>query len=207
MSLKERLQEDWKQALKSGDKFKASTITMAKAAVLQVEKSDGLKLDDNDEQVIQILAKEVKMRRESLLEFEKGNRQDLIDQNNAEIEILLSYLPKQLTKEEIAEYVKIGIKEVGANSVKDMGKVMTVLKPRLNGRADGKLISQIIKEYLNKWLKGSILNLFYTLWNYDFIFIYLNWRKAISPVIWLERGGSAAFFIFCKHLFKIYIIS
>jgi len=150
MSLKERLQEDWKQALKSGDKFKASTITMAKAAVLQVEKSDGLKLDDNDEQVIQILAKEVKMRRESLLEFEKGNRQDLIDQNNAEIEILLSYLPKQLTKEEIAEYVKIGIKEVGANSVKDMGKVMTVLKPRLNGRADGKLISQIIKEYLNK---------------------------------------------------------
>ena len=150
MSLKERLQEDWKQALKSGDKFKASTITMAKAAVLQVEKSDGLKLDDNDEQVIQILAKEVKMRRDSLLEFEKGNRQDLIDQNNAEIEILLSYLPKQLTKEEIAEYVKIGIKEVGANSVKDMGKVMTVLKPRLNGRADGKLISQIIKEYLNK---------------------------------------------------------
>ena len=150
MSLKERLQEDWKQALKSGDKFKASTITMAKAAVLQVEKSDGSKLDDDDEQVIQILAKEVKMRRESLLEFEKGNRQDLIDQNNAEIEILLSYLPKQLTKEEIAEFVKKGIEEVGANSVKDMGKVMTVLKPRLNGRADGKLISQIIKEYLNK---------------------------------------------------------
>ena len=150
MSLKERLQEDWKQALKSGDKFKASTITMAKAAVLQVEKSDGLKLDDNDEQVIQILAKEVKMRRESLLEFEKGNRQDLVDQNNAEIEILLSYLPKQLTKEEIAEFVKKGIEEVGANSVKDMGKVMTVLKPRLNGRADGKLVSQIIKEYLNK---------------------------------------------------------
>ena len=92
MSLKERLQEDWKQALKSGDKFRASTITMAKAAVLQVEKSDGSKLDD--EQVIQILAKEVKMRRDSLLEFEKGNRQDLVDQNNAEIEILLSYLPK-----------------------------------------------------------------------------------------------------------------
>jgi len=159
MSLKERLQEDWKQALKSGDKFRSSTITMAKAAVLQVEKSNGLKIDD--EQVIQILAKEVKMRRESLLEFQKGNRQDLVDQNNAEIEILLGYLPKQLTKEEIAEFVKQGIEEVGANSVKDMGKVMTVLKPRLNGRADGKLVSQIIKEYLNKWLKGSILNLFY----------------------------------------------
>ena len=150
MSLKERLQEDWKQALKSGDKFKASTISMAKAAVLQVEKSDGNKLED-DEQVIQIIAKEVKTRRESLIEFEKGNRQDLVEQIKREIDILLNYLPKQLTEDEIAELVKQGIKEVGANSVKDMGKVMAVLKSKINGRADGKLVSQIIKDNLNKW--------------------------------------------------------
>ena len=149
MSLKERLQEDWKQALKSGDKFKASTISMAKAAVLQVEKSDGVKLED-DEQVIQIIAKEVKTRRESLIEFEKGNRQDLVEQCKSEIDILLNYLPKQLTEDEIAELVKQGIKEVGANSVKDMGKVMAVLKQKINGRADGKLVSQIIKDNLNK---------------------------------------------------------
>ncbi len=148
MSLKERLQEDWKQALKSGEKLKASTISMAKAAILQIEKSNGSKLEDED--VIQVLAKEVKIRRESLIEFEKGNRQDLIDQNNSEIEILLSYLPKQLTEEEVAELVKQSIEEVGANSVKDMGKVMAALKPRINGRADGKLVSQIIKEHLNK---------------------------------------------------------
>ena len=148
MSLKEVLQEDWKQALKSGDKFKANTISMAKAAVLQVEKSDGIKLED--EGVIQVLAKEVKVRRESLVEFEKGNRQDLVDQMNSEIEILLTYLPKQLTEEEIAELVKQSIEEVGANSVKDMGKVMSVLKPKVNGKADGKMVSQIVKDYLNK---------------------------------------------------------
>lgn len=148
MSLKERLQEDWKQALKSGDKFRATTITMAKAAVLQVEKSDGSKLDD--EQVIQILAKEVKVRRESLLEFEKGNRQDLVDQCNGEIEILLSYLPKQLSEEEITEVVRASIEEAGAKSMKDMRSLMAVLSPKIKGKADGKLVNQVVKQFLNK---------------------------------------------------------
>ena len=148
MSLKERLQEDWKQALKSKDKFKASTISMARAAVLLVEKTDGKQLDD--EQIIGILAKEVKQRREAVLEFKKGNRQDLIDNAENEIKILLSYLPQQLNEEEISEIVHQAVNEVGANSIKHMKKVMALVMPKTKSRADGKLVSQIVKQYLNK---------------------------------------------------------
>jgi uncharacterized protein YqeY len=148
MSLKERLQEDWKQALKAKDKFRADTISTARAAVLYVEKTDGIKIDD--EQVIEILAREVKQRREAVLEFEKGNRQDLVDKSNDEIEILLSYLPQQLTEEEILIMIQEAAVEVGANSIKEMGKVMQVLAPRVKGRADGKLVSQMVREHLNK---------------------------------------------------------
>lgn len=148
MSLKETLQADWKEALKARDKFRADTVSMARAAVLQVEKTDGVELDD--EQIIEVLAREVKQRREAILEFEKGNRQDLVDKAVAEIEILLSYLPQQLTEEEILVMVQDAAVEVGANSMKDMGKVMSALAPRVKGRADGKLVSQIVKEHLNK---------------------------------------------------------
>ena len=148
MSLKERLQEDWKQALKAKDKFRADTISTARAAVLHVEKTDGIKIDD--EQVVEILAREVKQRREAVLEFEKGNRQDLVDKSNDEIEILLGYLPQQLTEEEILVMIQEAAVEVGANSIKEMGKVMQVLAPRVIGRADGKLVSQMVREHLNK---------------------------------------------------------
>ncbi|AGX42101.1 GatB/YqeY domain-containing protein [Clostridium saccharobutylicum] len=145
--IKDRLQEDWKAALKTKDKFTANVISTAKSAILLVEKTDNRKLED--EEVITILAKEVKQRRESMVEFEKGNRQDLVDQCKAEIEILLKYLPQQLGEEEIKQIVKESAEEVGANSIKDMGKVMSVVRPKIVGRADGKLVSQIIKEYLN----------------------------------------------------------
>lgn len=148
MSLKERLQADWKEALKAKDKFRADTISMARAAILQVEKTDRVELDD--EQVIEVLAREVKQRREAILEFEKGKRQDLVDKGVSEIEILLSYLPQQLTEDEIFVMVQDAAVEVGANSMKDMGKVMSVLASRVKGRADGKLVSQIVKEHLNK---------------------------------------------------------
>ncbi len=147
MALKERLQEDWKQALKAGDKLKASTISMARSAILLVEKTEGRKLDDNE--IIEILAKEVKQRREAMLEFKKGNRQDLVETAQSEIEILLSYLPQQLTEEEITEFVCQAINKVGANSIKDMGKVMAIVVPELKGRADGKLVSEIVKRNLN----------------------------------------------------------
>jgi Uncharacterized conserved protein len=148
MSLKEVLREDWKQALKAKDKLKTDTISMARAAILLVEKTDGEQLDD--EQVFAVLAREVKQRREAILEFEKGNRQDLVDKGNAEIEILLGYLPQQLSEEEISGIVRQAVDEVGANSIKDMGKVMAIVVPRTTGRADGKLVSQIVKQYLNK---------------------------------------------------------
>lgn len=148
MPIKERLQEDWKQAMKSKDKFRSSTISLAKSAILLVEKTDGIKLED--EQVIEILAKEVKQRNEAILEFQKGNRQDLVDSAKAEIEILKEYLPQQLSEEEIKDIIKQAAEEVVANSMKDMGKVMSKVRPQTVGRADGKLVSQLVKEYLNK---------------------------------------------------------
>lgn len=148
MTLKERLQEDWKIALKSKDKLKAETVSMARAAVLFVEKTNGVKLDD--EQIIEILAKEVKQRREAMLEFERGKRQDLVDKTKAEIEVLLNYLPQQLSKNEISDIVRQAVDEVGANSIKDMKKIMAVVTPRTKGRADGKIVSQLVKDYLNK---------------------------------------------------------
>jgi len=147
MSLKERLHEDWKQALKAKDKFKATTISMARAAILLKEKTDGSVLED--EQVIGIISKQVKQGHESILEFEKGNRQDLVDQSNAEIEILLSYLPQQLSEKEITEIVRASIDEVQAKSMKDMRSLMSVLGPKTKGKADGKLVNQIVKQFLN----------------------------------------------------------
>lgn len=146
-AIKDRLQDDWKAALKAKDKFTANVISTAKAALLIVEKTDNRVLEEDE--VISILAKEVKQRRESILEFEKGNRQDLIDQCNAEIEILLKYLPQQLSEEEIKQIVKESAEELGANSIKDMGKVMSAVRPKVVGKADGKLVSEIVKEYLN----------------------------------------------------------
>ena len=148
MSLKEKLQQDWKDALKSRDKLRATTISMARAAVLQIEKTKSIKLDD--EQIIDVLAKEVKSRRDSLVEFEKGKRQDLVDATSAEIEILMNYLPQQLTKDEIKNLIIDKASEVEANSMKDMGKLMAAIVPKTKGRADGSLVSKLVKEYLSK---------------------------------------------------------
>ena len=148
MSLKEKLQQDWKDALKSRDKLRATTISMARAAVLQIEKTKSIKLDD--EQIIDVLAKEVKSRRDSLVEFEKGKRQDLVDATSAEIEILMNYLPQQFTKDEIKNLIIDIASEVDANSMKDMGKLMAAIVPKTKGRADGSLVSKLVKEYLSK---------------------------------------------------------
>lgn len=148
MGLKEILQEDWKKALKAGDRFKAGTITMVKAAILLLEKTNGTKLDDD--QIYVVLAKEVKQRKDSIIEFKKGNRQDLVDQAKAEVEILLGYLPQQLTEIEIKKIIGDEALSLGANSIKDMGKVMAAVLPKVSGRADGKIVSQYVKEYLSK---------------------------------------------------------
>lgn len=146
-TIKERLQEDWKTSLKAKDKFKTKVLGSAKAAILQVEKNEQKPADDST--VIEILAKEVKQRREAVLEFEKGNRQDLVDSTNEEIKILLDYLPQQLSEQEILQIVKDSAEEAGANCIKDMGKVMALVRPKTLGKADGKLVSQIVKDYLS----------------------------------------------------------
>jgi len=148
MTIKEVIQADWKDALRSKDKQKASVLSMAKSAILYAEKDAQSGL--TEERIIEILAREIKMRRDAVAEFEKGNRQDLVEQGNFEIETLLSYLPKQLKEIEIIELVENTAKEIGANNMKDMGKLMAALKPLTTGKADGKLVSTLVKNYLTK---------------------------------------------------------
>jgi uncharacterized protein YqeY len=146
MSLKERLLEDMKTAMRDKDTIKKNTIQMARSAVLQVEKDNKVTLDDDG--IVEVIAKELKKRRDSLPEFEKSGRQDLIDNLKIEIEVLLQYLPQQLTEEELEVIVKQAIQDTGSNSVKDIGKVMQAVVPKVKGRADGKMINQIAKKYL-----------------------------------------------------------
>ncbi|WP_297517512.1 GatB/YqeY domain-containing protein [uncultured Clostridium sp.] len=147
-TIKERLQGDWKDAMRAKDRFRSGVLSMTKSAVLQIEKNEGIVLED--ERVIEILAREIKQRREAMLDFEKGNRQDLVEQNNAEIKILLEYLPQQLSKEEIQSIIKESALQVGASNIKDMGKLMANVRPLVVGKADGKVVSQLVKDYLSK---------------------------------------------------------
>ncbi|SHI00426.1 GatB/YqeY domain-containing protein [Clostridium grantii] len=146
MSLKDKINIDWKAAMKSKDKLKASTISMAKSAILLVEKNERRVLEDED--IYSVISKEIKNRKEALDAFKSGNREDLVQQAMQEIEILSEYLPEQLTEEEIFKIVSEAVKETGAQSIKDMGKVMTFVSPRTKGRADGKLISTIVRQHL-----------------------------------------------------------
>ena len=146
MSLKEQLLEELKNAMKDKDVLKKNTVQMVRAAILQIEKDNKITLDDDG--ILEIIAKELKKRRDVLPEYEKSGRQDLIDDLNAEAEILLQYLPKQLTQEELEVIVKQAIEETGASSPKDMGKVMQAVMPKVKGRADGKMINVIAKKVL-----------------------------------------------------------
>lgn len=145
--LKEKLLEDLKGAMKEKDEIKKNTVQMVRAAILQVEKDKGVTLEDN--QVLDIIAKESKKRKDSLADFEKSGREDLISSVKKEIEILSQYLPKQLSKEEITTIVKDIIEQTGATSIKDMGIVMKEAKQKMGASADGKTINEVVKELLN----------------------------------------------------------
>ena len=145
--LKEKLMADLKEAMKEKDILRKNVVQMMRAAILQVEKDKQIELDDN--QIMEIIAKESKKRKDSLDDYEKSGRQDLIDQIKAEIEIISVYLPKQLSKEEITNIVKDVIAETGATSIKDMGKVMKSAKERMGASADGKTINEVVRELLN----------------------------------------------------------
>lgn len=146
MSLKERLMNDLKDAMKEKKQLRKSVITMLRAAIKQVEVDNRIELDDED--IINIMSKQVKQKRDAIEEFAKGNREDLVKEAKEEIEILMEYLPHQLTENEITQIVSQVIHEVGANSPKDMGKVMSALQPRVKGRVDGKLVNKIVKQFL-----------------------------------------------------------
>lgn len=145
--LKEKLMEDLKNAMKEKDEIKKNTVQMVRAGILQIEKDKGIKVEDD--KIIEIIAKGVKEKKDALVEFEKGGREDLVSQTNREIEILQEYLPKQLTQEEIRVKVEEVIKDIGATSIKDMGPVMKEAKSRIGAAADGRAINEVVKQLLN----------------------------------------------------------
>ena len=145
--LKEKLMSDLKEAMKEKQILRKNVVQMIRAAILQVEKDKHIELDDN--QILEIMAKEAKKRKDSLADYEKSGRKDLIDQVKEEINIISEYLPKQLSKEEITNVVKEVIAEVEAVSIKDMGKVMKAAKEKIGAAADGKAINEVVRELLN----------------------------------------------------------
>ena len=149
MSLKDRLVEDMKAAMKAKEegKVRLSVIRMARAAIKNAEIDK--KQEFNDNQVIEILARELKMRRDSIEEFSKANRMDLVSGLKEEVTILMEYLPQQLSEEEIRSLAKEIIAETGAQDIKDLGKVMGSITPRTKGKADGRLVNQIVRELLS----------------------------------------------------------
>lgn len=147
MNLSQQLNDDMKQAMRAKDKFKLSVIRMILSSVKNEKIKKGSEL--NDSEVLDIVNRELKQRKDSLQEFEDAGRDDLADKIRKEIEIVSNYLPEQLTEEELKSIVTQTIQEVGASSKADMGKVMGALMPKVKGRADGKTVNQMVQELLN----------------------------------------------------------
>jgi uncharacterized protein YqeY len=146
MSLKERIQEDMKAAMRAKDAARLSAVRLLLAALKQKEVDERIELGDAD--VLGIIEKMVKQRRESIAQYEKAARQDLADQEKFEIGVLQAYLPQQMGESEIAQAIAAAVDESGASGVKDMGKVMALLRPRLAGRADMGKVSALVKAKL-----------------------------------------------------------
>lgn len=146
MSLKEQLMSDLKESMKQKDKFRKNVITMVRAGIKQKEVDERIEL--SDEQVVDIISKQVKVKRDSIASFEQGGRDDLVQNTYKEIEILMEYLPKQLTNDELEAIVREVINEVNATSMKDMGKVMGKLAPLIKGKADSGVASGFVKKIL-----------------------------------------------------------
>ena len=146
MSLKEKLQEDLKSSMKNKDTIRKSVVTLIRAAIKQYEVDNRVELADDA--IIDIISKQLKQRKDSLAEFVKANRDDLVEETKSEIQVLEGYLPQQLSEEELEKIVIETIAEVGATSMKDMGKIMATIKPKTAGRADGRKINELVKKNL-----------------------------------------------------------
>jgi uncharacterized protein YqeY len=147
MSLEERLVEEMKQAMKSNDKLRLSTIRMIRSSMKNKEIELRKKLEDED--IVKVIQVMVRKGEESVEQFQAGKRVDLVEKETKEIEILKSFLPQPLSQEEILKIIDQSIQETQASSLKDMGKVMKSVMPKIGGKADGKLINQLVKEKLS----------------------------------------------------------
>ena len=145
--LKEQLMQDFKDAMKEKNELKKNTIMMIRSAILQVEKDTQKEMSETE--IIEIISKELKRRRETLADIEKSGRTDLIDNVNKEIAVIKAYLPAELSREEIEQIISEAVAELGATTMKDMGKVMQAVKPKMAGRADNKIVNEIVKSKLS----------------------------------------------------------
>ncbi|MDF1796967.1 MAG: GatB/YqeY domain-containing protein [Coxiellaceae bacterium] len=146
MSLKEQIRNDMKDAMRAKETDRLGTIRMLIAAIKQKEIDEQIELEDN--QVLSVINKMIKQRRDSVEQFEKAERQELADKEKVEIATLQTYMPKQLDEQEISDAVEQAITKTGAASIKDMGKVMGMLQSSLSGRADMSVVSQLVKQKL-----------------------------------------------------------
>lgn len=146
MDLKERLGEEYKRAMKARDRLTVSTIRMLQSEIRNAEIAKRDDLDDGE--LLAVVSREARKRREAIEEFEKAGRQDLVDREKAELSVVQRYMPEQLSADEIRRLAAEAIEEAGASSPGDMGKVMGKLMPRLKGRADGRQVNQMVREML-----------------------------------------------------------
>ncbi len=147
MSLANKLMDDLKSSMKNKDTIRKNTITMVRAAIKQKEVDERITL--TDEQILEIISKQLKEKRGAIEEFKKGSREDLVKLTESEMEILLEYLPKQLSEEEIEKIVRETIEEINATSMKDIGLVMKAVMPKVKGKTDGNIVNNIVKKVLN----------------------------------------------------------
>ena len=147
-SMKDRLMGDLRQALRAGDKQRKLTIRMLQAAIINAEKAGKSPRELTEENILEIIARQVKQRRESIAAYQKGNRQDLVEEEQVQLDILLEYLPRQMSNAEIVATAQQAIAEAEATGPQDMGKVMRHLMPSLKGKADGRTVNQVVRELL-----------------------------------------------------------
>ena len=146
MTLKDKLMDDLKQSMKNKEQIRKSVVILIRSAIKQKEVDERVEVSEED--VLAIISKQMKQRKDALEEFKKAQREDLILQTEQEIEILTQYLPKQLTDDELESIIQEIINQIGASTMKDMGKIMGLATPKVQGRADGKRINEVVKSLL-----------------------------------------------------------
>jgi hypothetical protein len=148
-NLVEQINEDLKKAMREHDETAKLVLRSVKTAITEAQKSGAEQRELTPEEVLRVITKQAKQRRDAIAEYEKAGRMDLADKEKAELKILEHYLPKQLTQAELEQIVQLVIAEVGATSLRDMGKVMSTVMSRVAGKADGKVVSQIVRRMLS----------------------------------------------------------